>query len=144
MKKMLMIGLLLVLSGCMVYGPKEEAGMLIGSVMGGALGARVGNEPGQLFGMLMGGAIGASMGRTMDEIDHMNMVIALETTRSGVASEWYNPDTGYYYRMEPVRTYETVEGPCREYTMDAWIGGQLEEVWGTACRQPDGSWRIVD
>jgi surface antigen len=46
--------------------------------------------------------------------------------------------------MVPTRTYESAEGPCREYSLDAEIGGKTEQVYGTACRQPDGSWRIVD
>ncbi len=148
MKKLLMMvtvsGLLLALSGCVTYGPREEAGMLIGGVMGAAIGARLGDEPGELLGMLAGGAIGASMGRAMDDIDRMHMAAALESTRSGVVSKWYNPDTGYYYQMEPVRTYKTVQGPCREYVMDVYIDGRIEEAWGVACRQPDGSWRIVE
>lgn len=80
----------------------------------------------------------------MDDVDRMKMAAALETTRTGVASEWQNPDTGHYYRMEPTHTYETAEGPCREYTMDAQIGGRTEQVYGTACRQPDGSWQIIN
>jgi hypothetical protein len=32
---------------------------------------------------------------------------------------------------------------CREYQSMADIGGQRQMVYGTACLQPDGSWRIV-
>lgn len=32
--------------------------------------------------------------------------------------------------------------PCREYYMTANIGGKKEQVYGTACRQADGSWKI--
>lgn len=32
---------------------------------------------------------------------------------------------------------------CREYTKPVRIGGERQESYGTACRQPDGSWRIV-
>lgn len=32
---------------------------------------------------------------------------------------------------------------CREYTKQAKIGGKMQEVYGTACMQPDGSWEIV-
>jgi surface antigen len=32
---------------------------------------------------------------------------------------------------------------CREYTHNVWIGGRLRVVKGTACREPDGVWRIV-
>ena len=32
---------------------------------------------------------------------------------------------------------------CREYTKSVTIGGNEEEVYGTACRQADGTWEIV-
>jgi hypothetical protein len=36
-------------------------------------------------------------------------------------------------------------GPgCREYTAPIRVGGRVAESYGTACRQPDGSWRIID
>lgn len=135
------------LTGC-AAGPKEEVGMVIGGVLGGVLGHQIGGGRGQtaatILGAIAGGAIGASIGRSMDDLDRMKMAATLETTRTGVATTWRNPDTGYDYRMTPTRTYETAEGPCREYTMDATIGGRTEQVYGIACRQADGSWRIVD
>lgn len=33
---------------------------------------------------------------------------------------------------------------CREYQSTAVIGGQRQQTYGTACLQPDGSWRIVN
>lgn len=135
------------LSGC-ATGPKEEAGMVIGGIIGGVLGSQVGSGRGRttatVIGALAGGAIGSSIGRQMDELDRMKMTATLETTRTGVATTWSNPDTGYDYRMVPTRTYESARGPCREYTLDAEIGGRTEQVYGTACRQADGSWRIAN
>lgn len=32
---------------------------------------------------------------------------------------------------------------CREYTQRVNIGNHVEESYGTACQQPDGSWKIV-
>lgn len=32
---------------------------------------------------------------------------------------------------------------CREFQQRVTIGGKTEEAYGTACRQPDGSWEIV-
>jgi surface antigen len=31
---------------------------------------------------------------------------------------------------------------CREYTQDVRVGGQVQQAYGTACRNPDGSWEI--
>jgi hypothetical protein len=33
---------------------------------------------------------------------------------------------------------------CREYQRQIQIDGKMQMAHGTACRQPDGSWRIVD
>jgi len=33
---------------------------------------------------------------------------------------------------------------CREYTRTVSIGNRQEVAYGTACYQPDGSWKIVD
>lgn len=137
------------LAGCATEtGPKENAGMIVGGILGGVLGHQVGKGTGRdvatVVGTLVGASIGGSVGRSMDEMDRMKMNASLETVRTGVTSRWENPDTGHEYAVTPTRTYETAEGPCREYTMDAQIGGQTEQLYGTACRQPDGSWKIVD
>lgn len=136
------------LSGCATHtGPKENAGMIVGGILGGVLGHQIGSGRGQAaataLGTLIGASIGGSVGRSMDEVDRMKVGATLETTRTGVTTRWENPDTGHQYAVTPTKTYETAEGPCREYTMDAVIGGKTEQVYGTACRQPDGSWKIV-
>lgn len=33
---------------------------------------------------------------------------------------------------------------CREYTNRVTVGGRVQESYGTACLQPDGSWQIAD
>lgn len=137
------------LSGCATHtGPKENAGMIVGGILGGVLGHQVGSGRGQAaataLGTLIGASIGGSVGRSMDEVDRMKVGATLETTRTGVTTRWKNPDTGHEYAVTPTKTYESAEGPCREYTMDAVIGGKTEQVYGTACRQPDGSWKIVE
>ncbi|PLY14274.1 MAG: hypothetical protein C0631_11465 [Sedimenticola sp.] len=33
---------------------------------------------------------------------------------------------------------------CREYTQQVDIGGESQQVYGTACRNRDGSWEIMD
>jgi surface antigen len=41
------------------------------------------------------------------------------------------------------RTYETSAGPCRDFTVDAKIDGKPEKVQGSACRQPNGTWKTT-
>ncbi|NNG14238.1 MAG: hypothetical protein HKM22_03685 [Gammaproteobacteria bacterium] len=32
---------------------------------------------------------------------------------------------------------------CREFLQEVIIGGRKEQAYGTACRQPDGSWEVI-
>jgi hypothetical protein len=34
--------------------------------------------------------------------------------------------------------------PCREYKSTQAVGGRPTDVYGTACRDPNGTWRIVN
>jgi surface antigen len=36
-----------------------------------------------------------------------------------------------------------VRGECREFQQDVTIAGERVKAFGTACRQPDGTWKIV-
>ena len=136
-------------AGCATTdGPNEEAGMVIGGVLGGILGQEIGHGTGQtaatIIGTLMGASIGGSIGRSMEDTDRLKVAHSLETVRTGVPSTWRNPDTGSRYTVTSTRTYEGEGAPCREFTMDAAIGGSDEKVYGTACRQADGSWKIIN
>jgi hypothetical protein len=69
---------------------------------------------------------------------------ALEVTRSGETVAWRNPDTGASGSVSPKPAFKNTRGEdCREFQQTISIGGQARVAYGTACRQPDGSWRIV-
>lgn len=136
----------LTLPGCAAEGPKEQTGMVIGGALGGLLGSQA-RGPGRavaiIAGTLIGASIGGAVGQSMDDTDRLKVAQSLETVRTGVPTTWKNPDTGNEYSVTPTKTIEASGGePCREYTMEAIIGGKRETVYGTACRQADGSWKI--
>lgn len=79
----------------------------------------------------------------MDDTDRLKAGQVLESNCSGVGTTWVNPDSQNKYTMTPTNSYSAASGPCREYTTEAVIGGKVEKVYGTACRQDDGSWKIV-
>lgn len=134
------------LAGC--QPTKENVGVATGGALGGFVGSQIGSGTGQLAataaGAILGAMIGGSIGRNMDELDRMKARQALETAPTGSTVQWTNPDSGAAYAVTPTRTYETAQGPCREYTTEAIIGGKVETVYGTACRQADGSWQTVN
>lgn len=135
------------LTGCATQPTQEQTGMVVGGVVGGVLGSQIGrghgSTAGTILGSIAGAAIGGALGRSMDDTDRMKTGLALENVRTGVPSTWRNPDTGNAYTVVPTRTYETAQGPCREYTVDAVVAGKKDRVYGTACRQADGSWRTT-
>lgn len=140
------IGITLLSSCATNKGPNESGGMIIGGILGGVLGHEIGSGHGRtiatIVGTMVGTSIGGNVGRSMDETDRLNVSRSLETVRTGVATSWKNPDTGNHYSMVPTSTIEKGEQPCREYQIDATVGGKAEKIYGTACRNPDGSWKV--
>jgi len=141
------VGFILLLTACATpRGQNESSGMIIGGILGGVLGHEIGGGHGRtaatVIGTLIGTTIGGNVGRSMDKTDRLNVAHSLENVRTGVGTTWRNPDTGYRYRVVPTSTYEENNAPCREYTLEASIGGKTEQIYGTACRQVDGSWQV--
>ena len=139
------------LGGCIgpgLPGPKTQVGAATGAAAGGLLGAALGNEPeGIIAGVLLGGLVGGAIGNALDDADReyamRNSWYALERTPSGTTSAWHNPDSGHSGTLTPLRTHATSGGYCREFQQTLRVGGHSERGYGTACRQPDGSWRIA-
>ncbi len=152
MKKTFLMTSVLVASitaaGCTgTVAPNEQAGIIIGSVLGGVAGNQIGKGHGRtvatIVGTLVGSQIGGAIGRSMDDTDRLKIAHSLETVRTGVPTTWNNPDTHNHYVVVPTRTYMVNSAqPCREYTVDAIIGGKKEKIYGRACRQADGSWKV--
>ncbi|MCP4188204.1 MAG: hypothetical protein GY763_11445 [Gammaproteobacteria bacterium] len=125
----------------------EQSGALTGALVGAAVGSTVGSGRGNALAIWLGAVVGASIGTTigkyMDEQDRLRTSNILETKRTHSSTTWINPDTQHKYTVTPTRTYHRAAGPCREFTLDAKIGGKTEEIYGVACRQADGSWKVT-
>lgn len=125
----------------------EGVGTLTGGVVGGLIGSQFGGGSGKVAaaagGALLGAYLGGNIGRTMDRLDRLEMQRALETAPTGRVITWSNPDSGNRYTVQPTRTYYSNQQPCREYITKAIIGGRPQQIYGKACRQTDGSWRVV-
>ena len=133
-------------------GQKEAVGTLLGGVGGAVAGAQFGKGDGRVAasaaGALLGALLGNQVGRSLDRADELalrqSFATALEKSKAGTSVEWNNPDSGNYGTVTPERTYKTETGQyCREFSQTIVIGGQSQDAFGTACRQPDGSWKIA-
>jgi surface antigen len=125
----------------------SQQGEIIGGVLGGVIGAQVGEGRGKtaaiILGTLAGSMVGRHIGESMDDTDRMYTAQTLNNAKTGQSTTWINPDNGNEYTVTPTRTFEQTEGPCREFRLDASVGGQDDqEVYGTACLQADGSWLV--
>lgn len=144
---MLLIAILAVsLGACQT---KQQGGAVVGGVLGGVMGSNVGGGSGRtaaiIAGTILGAYLGSEMGRYMDENDTRKAESALEYNRDHQASTWRNPNTGADVSATPTRTYRTDSGEnCREYQTTVTVGGKREKAYGTACRQSDGSWKVVN
>lgn len=143
-----MLGVIITSTALLLVGcNKQDFGGLGGAALGGLAGAQLGKGKGSLAmaaaGALGGYLVGGAIGKSMDDTDRLKANQALEDTPTGNRVAWQNPDTGDHYSVTPTKTYETASGPCREYTTEATIDGRPETVYGTACRQADGTWQSV-
>ena len=128
--------------------PKAVLGSLIGGAAGVGIAAAAGGGAGAMLGAGLGGMlIGGLIGNRLDARDKRMAAEAaqkaFESNRAGQTSVWKNPDTGNSGTITPTRTTQLANGQyCREYKQTITVGGEQNQAYGTACRQPDGTWKI--
>ncbi len=156
MRKLFIWGLLMssILTACAPgVGPKEQGGALLGAGTGALLGSQFGHGHGRLVavavGSLAGAMLGQEIGRTLDQADRQaitrNVQDSLEHNRSQETGSWVNPDNNHSGTLTPTKTYRTAQNTyCREYLQTVVISGEESRAYGTACREPDGSWKIIN
>jgi len=144
----------LLTSSCatMTEGVKDNPKAVLGSLIGGAAGvgiaAAAGGGTGAMLGAGLGGMlIGGLIGNRLDARDKRMASEAaqraFESNRAGQATVWRNPDSGNSGTITPTRTTQLANGQyCREYKQTIVVGGEQNQAYGTACRQPDGTWKI--
>jgi surface antigen len=140
------------LTGCATIeqNPKTAIGAAGGGTLGGLIAAAAGGSPAAIAASVIGGIlVGGVVGNYLDDRDKRLAAEAahraMESTPTGKPVAWKNPDSGHSGTVTPTKTYQTASGNyCREYQTTVVIDGKQERANGTACRQPDGSWRIAN
>lgn len=152
-------------SQALAGGESEFLGTVMGAGLGGFLGSQVGHGAGRLAatgtGVFLGGWVGNSLGRSADRqayYAHPPRRAYYAPAYSTVYEETYLPPSyvmTYYapnYVAPPapqppppstIYVDDSSGSYCREYSQQIRIGDQVQESYGTACMQPDGSWKIV-
>ena len=124
----------------------------IGAALGGLFGSQIGHGGGQLaatgIGIAVGGMVGNGVGHSLDESE--SQVVYSSRGRSDIYSDpapiaygAYTPN--YVAPPAPPPTYVDQHAGtyCRQYSQEIRIAGRVQESYGTACLQPDGTWRVV-
>ncbi len=137
------------LGACAGAGPNQQVGGFSGALIGGIVGSQIGGGPGEriaagLAGAAIGGLIGGQIGANLDAADQQRLYAAQRQAFAappGRPVRWQGDDAyGEVIAFEPVQRSGRY---CREYQNTVYIGGRPQQAYGTACRQPDGSWEIV-
>lgn len=152
LRTVLMMSVLTILTACQAPGEKEAVGTLVGTVGGGVVGYQFGSGGGQWagagIGAVAGGLVGNAIGRQLDAMDAREANAAfMRASRAPVGEVvyWNNTRTGNWGCYQPLRDgHSSMEGLyCREFQTTATIEGQTRRVYGTACRQPNGTWEML-
>ena len=134
------------------------AGTIVGGVVGGIIGNQFGRGSGRtaatVGGIILGGIVGNKIARDACDDDRHDAYYyndtysdAFDDPEEGREYQWRNPYSNHYGYVTAGEWYEDgyedYDGPCREFTQRVWVDGRWQNAWGVACRQSDGSWRIV-
>ena len=145
----------LLLGGCvtdMEQNPKQMLGKVLGAGLGALTGSQIGSEKGKLIsvavGTLAGAWLGGEVGKSLDKADQAYLERStresLEYSKNGTALSWNNPDSGNSGSVTPKQTFQRADGQfCREFEQTVNVAGKKDTAVGRACREPDGSWKIV-
>jgi surface antigen len=130
---------------------KQNAGALIGGASGAFVGSQIGEGSGKTIATAVGGVLGAlvgsQIGKVMDERDR-EMIShttynTLETVPPYEPSQWRNPETGNYGEISAGPVYQNNNRNCRPFTQTIFVDGRAETARGNACRQGDGTWKVM-
>lgn len=143
----------LLVSACATASWQENQKAIIGGVggatAGGLIASAIDHHPAVIIGgAIVGGLVGSAIGDRMDAADRKEARFAqqraLETAPSGSIVPWRNPDSGHSGTITPTRTYQAEDRSyCREFQQVVSVDGKNQQAHGTACREDDGTWRIL-
>lgn len=147
------LALVVALAGCASgangenSGYKKFIGGLTGAAAGGYAGAQFGKGQGKLattaLGVVVGFLGGMAVGNELDEKDKLEasaaMALALNEART-VSWQGQNNNGGV---IRTKRAPKKAGMVCRDYQHYGTIDGEQRQAVGRACKQQDGTWKIV-
>lgn len=135
---------------------------LFGGLIGGGLGAGIGYAAGKSKGAAIGGVLGLGLGAMLalaaEQDNHRRYPRAVYAPPpvytpppAFAPAPAYRPSyqPGAYQpapvpAADPYAAAQYSQAHCREYSGTISVDGTARAAYGTACLQPDGTWRIVN
>jgi surface antigen len=143
MRKAIVTAAALLLAACGTDAPAPSPGANSGIVEGSQVAAGAGEAAvGAIEGSLLGEDIGRSLSEDERRAAAQAEYEALEYGQPGQPTGW-NTRSGTHGEIMVGATYEVNRLDCREFTHTVTIGGRPRVARGTACRRPDGTWRVI-
>ena len=101
----------------------------------------------QLLEPLKGGLIGGSLGETLSKAERQRGLIAeyqaLETSFGLAPVIWVDEKTGITGEVVAGAPYRVGQQDCRPYTHKLTVKKLVTNASGSACRQANGSWLLL-
>jgi surface antigen len=127
---------------------RKAMGALVGSAIGGAIGAQVGDGASRNVAILVGAAagalIGSHIGSKMDEADRACVGEALEKAGDNRPVAWASSDGSTTYRVTPLARSPDTDPACRMFELQAATSVGSSTSKANACRDKDGTWRVIE
>lgn len=123
----------LLVAGCGGIGGGTESGVVPAAV------APIGEVQGSRVGTQIGATLSRRQIRTAKDAEYQ----ALEYSRAGQKVTWQSRFSDTRGEISVGQGYQVNRLDCREYTHTIFVGGRAQVARGTACRLPEGTWRIV-
>ncbi len=134
---------------------EQQIGTIAGAAGGAAAGKAIGGQGtsgyvGLILGAVVGGYLGGEIGKRLSDRDRQQQASATnQALETASPQSWSNTETGAKGSVEPTKTFTSNVGStsgqtCRDFSSSATAGdGTSGTGKGTACKQPDGTWKIV-
>lgn len=90
---------------------------------------------------VVSGVLAGAFGASLPEADRQHAFSAqLAALDTGKRQSWRGGN-GLFGYVEPGADSMLSAGKCREYAHTIYVAGRPKSASGSACKQPDGSWR---
>ena len=142
------LALLVAVAGCTVvdFGPDTQDGPITGGLVSTPPSPSNQKIVVSVTGASLGALLSSQAKKTLNKRDREKIDNAAERSfRDGERVEWRNDKTGRKGAIQPGKPYRTTSGDlCRDFTNTIRYQDREDIVTGTACKNENGSWQIVN